>query len=96
MNKKHTLALLLLCAAGGASAQTLSQGKKWFTNGEFDKAKPVFERLVKQSPSSANYNFWYGACCYETGELDKALPYLEKSAKRKVIERFSLPGQSLL
>lgn len=94
MNKKHTLALLLLCAAGGVSAQTLSQAQKWFTNGEFDKAKPVFERLVKQSPSSANYNFWYGACCYETGELDKALPYLEKSAKRKVINGFLYLGKA--
>lgn len=88
MNKKYKLALLLLCSAGGTFAQTLSQAQKWFTNGEFDKAKPVFERLVKQSPSSANYNFWYGACCYETGELNKSLPYLEKSAKRKVINGF--------
>ena len=84
MNKKYKLALLLLCSAGGTFAQTLSQAQKWFTNGEFDKAKPVFERLVKQSPSSANYNFWYGACCYETGELNKSLPYLKKVRNAKL------------
>lgn len=88
MNRKYTLILLLLCSTGGVFSQTLSQAQKWFTNGEFDKAKPVFQRLVKQSPSNANYNFWYGACCYETGELMEGLPYLEKSAERKVINGF--------
>lgn len=88
MDRKYTIALLFLCSTGGIVAQTLSQAQKWFTNGEFEKAKPVFQRLVKQSPSNANYNFWYGACCYETGELQQGLPYLEKSAERKVINGF--------
>lgn len=88
MKKRYLLPLLVLCCAGGTSAQTLSQAQKWFTNKEFDKAKPVFKRLVKQSPSNANYNFWYGACCYETGELQESLPYLEKSAERKVINGY--------
>lgn len=44
--------------------------------------------MVKQAPSNANYNFWYGACCYETGELQESVPYLEKSAERKVINAF--------
>ena len=82
------LPLLALCCAGGTSAQSLSQAQKWFNNKEFDKAKPVFKRLVKQSPSNANYNFWYGACCYETGELQESLPYLGKSAERKVINGY--------
>lgn len=88
MNRKYTLILLFLCSTGGVFSQTLSQAQQWFTNGEFEKAKPVFQRLVKQSPSNANYNFWYGACCYETGELMEGLPYLEKSAERKVINGF--------
>ena len=88
MKKRYLLPLLALCCAGGTSAQSLSQAQKWFNNKEFDKAKPVFKRLVKQSPSNANYNFWYGACCYETGELQESLPYLEKSAERKVINGY--------
>lgn len=89
MDKKYKLMLLALaCCAGGMSAQTLVQARKWFTDGEFEKAKPVFQRLVKQAPSNANYNFWYGACCYETGEINEALPYLEKSAQRKVVDGF--------
>ena len=85
---RYKLTLLALCCCGGAFSQTLTQAKKWFADGEFEKAKPVFERLVKQAPSNAGYNYWYGACCYETGELDKSVPYLEKSAARKYIDGY--------
>lgn len=89
MNKKLNItAIALLMLSASAGAQTLSQAQKWFTNGEFEKAKPVFKKLVKQSPSNASYNFWYGACCYETGEMMEGLPYLEKSAARKVINAY--------
>ena len=86
--KRYTLAILALCCAGGAFSQSLGQARKWFTEGKFAEAKPVFKRLVKQSPSNTNYNFWYGACCYETGELMESLPYLEKAAQRKVINGY--------
>ncbi len=96
MNKKrHTLAALLLALAWGgtAYAQTLNQAKEWFTEGKFAEAKPVFEKLVKRAPSNANYNFWYGACCFETGELAESQPYLEKSAARKVINAYLYLGK---
>ena len=76
------------------SAQSLNQAKKMFENGEFEQAKPVFKRLVKQAPSNASYNYWYGACCYETNELEEALPYLEKSAKRNYIGAFRYLGKA--
>lgn len=88
MKKKYIFPLLALCVTGSAFSQTLSQAQKWFTEGKFAEAKPVFEKLVKQAPSNANYNFWYGACCYETGEVNQSVPYLEKSAERKVINGF--------
>lgn len=88
ISKKYTLALLALCLSGTTFSQSLNQAKKWFTQGEFVKAKPVFKRLVKQSRSNANYNFWYGACCYETGDLAESIPYLEKAAERKVINGY--------
>lgn len=81
-------AVALSMITTGVGAQTLSQAQRWFTQGEFEKAKPVFKKLVKQSPSNASYNFWYGACCYETGEMLEELPYLEKSASRKVINAY--------
>lgn len=91
--KKYLTALLGLCMAGTAGAQTLTQAKNFFEQGEFEKAKPVFERLVKRSPSNASYNFWYGACCYETGESEKAYTYLSKSAKRRYIDAYLYLGK---
>lgn len=93
MKKKYILALFTLCMTGGAYSQTLSQAKNWFLEGKFAEAKPVFKKLVKQSPSNASYNFWYGACCYETGEKEEAQPYLEKSAARKVINAYLYLGK---
>lgn len=93
-SKKYILALSGLFIAGISSAQTLGEAQKMFLNGEFAKAKPVFQRLVKQAPSNANYNFWYGACCYETGELEESIPYLEKSAARKVINAYLYLGKA--
>ena len=93
-NKTYISTLCGLLLAGGLSAQTLSEAQKMFLNGEFAQAKPVFQRLVKQSPSNANYNFWYGACCYETGELQESIPYLEKSAARKVINAYLYLGKA--
>lgn len=78
---------------GGTMAQNVEQAKKLFLQREFEQAKPLFGSLVKKAPSNANYNYWYGACCYETGEKEKALPYLEKSAARKVIDAYRYVGK---
>lgn len=94
MNKK--LALILCAFLGMAEtpfAQTLNQARTWFNNGQYAEAKPIFRKLVKQVPSNANYNYWYGACCYETGELKEAQLYLEKSAERKVINAYLYLGK---
>ena len=91
--KKYNLFVLALGLSLSMSAQSLTQAKKWFENGEFEKAKPVFKKLVRQSPSNASYNFWYGACCYETNATEEAQPYLEKSAKRNYINAFRYLGK---
>ena len=52
-------------------AQTLNEAKQLYNEGQYAEAKPVFEKLVKQSPNNSSYNLWYGACCFETGEIDK-------------------------
>lgn len=93
-HKKYTLAFIALCCASGAFSQSLTQAKKWFNEGEFEKAKPVFKRLVKQAPSNTTYNYRYGACCYETGEVIQSVPYLEKAAARKMINGYLYLGKA--
>lgn len=75
------------------SGQTLEQARTFFKNGDYEKALPVFQKYVKSSPNNANYNYWYGACCYETGQLQEAEKYLKKSAARKVPDAFRYLGQ---
>ena len=94
MIKKYIFCLVAILFATTLSAQTLSQAKKLFENGEYDKAKAAFEKLIKRSPSSAEVNYFYGASLYETGELQKSVPYLEKSAKRDYIGAFRYLGKA--
>ena len=92
--KRYILYLIAWCCMSTLSAQSLSQSKKLFENGEFNKAKTAFAKFVKGSPNSAEYNYYYGASLYETGDLEKAVPYLEKSAKRNYIGAFRYLGKA--
>lgn len=93
MYKKYIIGLFVLCCTGTVMGQSLEQAKQLFLKGEYEQAKPVFQKLVKQAPSNANYNYWYGACCYEMGEKKEAQPYLEKSAARRVIDAYRYLGK---
>lgn len=94
MRKRYIACLFALGLTGSIMAQNVEQAKQLFEKGEFDKAKPMFQGLVKKAPSNANYNFWYGACLYETGEKQEALPFLEKSAARQVINAYRYLGKA--
>lgn len=93
MYRKYIIGLFALYCTGTTMAQSLEQAKQLFQKGEFEQAKPIFQKLVKQAPSNANYNYWYGACCYETGAKEEAQIYLEKSAARKVIDAYRYLGK---
>lgn len=80
------LGLIGCCTA--VSAQSLDQAKKLYNDGQYEEAKPVFERLVKQSPNNGSYNHWYGVCCFETGDMEGAERYLKIGVTRKVQESF--------
>ena len=77
--RKYILAALALFMSLVTFAQSQTQARKWFVEGEYAKAKPVFAKLVKSNPKSGSLNYWYGVCLNETGEHDKALPYLKKA-----------------
>ena len=92
--KKYFLTLFALCLMGTLSAQTLSQAKKMFDNAEYEKARDAFSKLIKRTPNSAEYNYYYGASLYETGELNQSISYLEKSAKKNYIGAFRYLGKA--
>lgn len=86
---KNLLFILLLFSAG-LSAQTLTEARALFTEGDYEQALPVFERELRRKPKDANLNYWYGACLYHTGKQTEALPYLNTG------ERSKIPTASLL
>lgn len=89
----YTISLILLCGIGKTFAQTLEEAKKWYNEGNYEEAKPVFEKLVKKAPSNSSYNQWYGVCCLETGDLATAEKHLKVAVKRRVQESYRYMGE---
>ncbi len=84
----------LICVL--SNAQTLQQGRNYFLQGDYVKAKPIMLKYLKQKPDDASRNYWYGICCMETGEKDKAIPYLEKAASKKIFKAYRALGEYYL
>lgn len=92
-HKIYILIIVLLSQCQILLAQSVDQVKKFFEKGEFAQARDMSEKLVKASPANGTYNYYYGACLYETGEKVRALPYLKKGVERKVIDAFRYLGK---
>lgn len=84
----------LICVL--SNAQTLQQGRNYFLQGDYENAKPIMLKYLKQKPDDASRNYWYGICCMETGEKDKAIPYLEKAASKKIFKAYRALGEYYL
>lgn len=84
MKKRRLLFLLFCLTLTSVSAQTLEQARIMFTKGQYDKAKPVFQKYAKSQPANVNYSYWYGVCCLKTGEPQESMKYLELAAKKKI------------
>ena len=96
MKKKFTKAFfiyLFLSISIFSYTQSLDRAKILYNEGDYESAKPVFEKLVKQSPSNSSYNLWYGVCCYETGDMKAAEKHLLAANKRKVAESYRYLAQ---
>ena len=89
----YTLGVTLICGGMQLHAQSLDQAKKLYNDGKYAEAKPVFEKLVKQAPSNASYNQWYGVCCFETGDLAGAEKHLKVAVKRRVQDAYRYLGE---
>lgn len=94
--RNYILLCIMLCISSATFGQSQSQAKKWFADGEYEKAKPVFAKLIKGNPKNGSLNYWYGVCLNETGEHDKALPYLKKAVEREVENAFRYIGDYYL
>ncbi|KAA6313008.1 hypothetical protein EZS27_036151, partial [termite gut metagenome] len=78
------LTFFLIFSVLSLSAQTLEQAKTMFLNKQYDKAKPVFQKYLKGTPTNASYNYWYGVCCLKTGETAESIKPLEIAVKKDI------------
>ena len=83
MNNRYIFSFLLALLSFTISAQTLEEAKTMFNDGDYEGAKPVFERLAKATPNNGQYNLWYGVCCLRTGSPQTGLKYLQTAVKRR-------------
>lgn len=84
--KRFIFTILTLFAAIATQAQTLQQGRDLFNKGDYQKAKPIMLKYLKQKPDDASRNYWYGVCCMETGEPQTGVEYLEKAALKNIVK----------
>ncbi|NDV65917.1 tetratricopeptide repeat protein [Bacteroides sp. 224] len=91
---KYFILTIFCLFAATSSAQSLEEARKMFSNGEYEKAKPTFNRLLKSQPNNSNYNYWYGVCCINTGDIEEAIKPLEFAHKRKVPNATLYLGQA--
>ena len=96
MMKRNILAILICTMSAIAFGQSQTQAKKWFADGEYEKAKPVFAKLIKSNPKNGSLNYWYGVCLNETSEHAEALPYLKRAVEREVENAFRYIGDYYL
>lgn len=82
----------IFCMTTICYGQSQAQAKKWFTDGDYAKAKPAFAKLIKSNPKNGSLNYWYGVCLNETGEHEKALPYLRQAIERDVENAYRYIG----
>ncbi len=78
---RYLLIILFLPLSLMISGQNLSQAKKYFQAGNYQKALPLFRESLKSSPKRADLNQWVGICLWETGKRKEALPHLETASK---------------
>lgn len=92
MLNKYIFTFLLfisVCVAGGYSQNTKANGRALFNEGRYEEAKPIFKNLLKRTPKSAEYNYWYAACCYETNDTVAGIEdMLKLAASRRVLNAY--------
>lgn len=95
MRKLYISIIFCLFSLCLATAQNKTQACKLFSQGEYAKAKPMFEKLLKKTPNSAELNYWYAICCLETGDSVDFRPMLEYAASREIANAYRYLGDIL-
>jgi tetratricopeptide (TPR) repeat protein len=71
--------LVSVTCPANASGGSLEKGVELFDEGDYARAKSIFERLQRESPEHPRINYYLGKSYIKERNYDSALKYLEKS-----------------
>jgi tetratricopeptide (TPR) repeat protein len=92
MMKRIYLVVAFSLVASAMLAQSRTAAKKLFEAGNYAEAKPMFGKLLADSPKNGEYNYWYAVCCVETGDTVDVGDMLEFAATRKITNAYRYLG----
>ncbi|HOI78189.1 MAG TPA: tetratricopeptide repeat protein, partial [Petrimonas sp.] len=73
--------------------QSVDDAKKWYLEGDFTQAKPVFEAEYRVNPNNAQLNLWLGVISLAESDYQKAQQYLEFASLKNIQESYLQLGQ---
>lgn len=96
---KRYILSILFCSllVGGLVAQNnRANAKKLFEAGRYVEAKKVLQVLLKRSPRSGEFNYWYAVSCNETGDTAcDVMKHLKIAVSRNVTDALDYAGDVL-
>lgn len=94
MKVHHILfALILLMFPFLCEGQTLDDAKKWYLEGNYTQAKPIFEAEYQANPNNPSLNQWLGVIAFVENDFRKAQSFLEFASQKNVTESFLYLGE---
>lgn len=64
--------------------QSLEDAKKWYLEGNYEDAKPIFEEAYSNNSNNAEINHWLGVIALSENDLQKAEKYLLFASQKKI------------
>lgn len=83
------LGLIAMLPPACLLGQSLDDAKKFYLEGNYAAAKPIFEAEYTSNPNNAVLNHWLGTIAFNEGNYRKAQKLLEFASQKKI------PGASL-
>lgn len=94
MKVRHILfAFILFIVPLLSKGQTIDDAKKWYLEGNYSQAKPVFEAEYQTNPNNPSLNQWLGVIAFTEGDYRKAQKYLEFASQKNIPESYLYLGQ---
>ena len=60
INKTLLICIVSFLVSSLSYGQSLQQGREAIASKDFEKAKEIFSRIIRQQPGNASVNTWYG------------------------------------